>query len=378
MDKLLRSKKIKGQNKKGKDNANPNIPKGGRSKGGQSIGGQSRGGQSKGGQSKGGQSRGGQSKGGQSKGGQSRGGQSPNVDSPKRLPKIVDTQLAAKQEKASKLIQNMIDDYRSSGVLLSKLKIQKIIDVIIAQKIMLPASVLDALYDHKKNVSIVMPYIEPRLMTFFEAKKMVPARGDKLFQIKLANLCVKIKKDKLQFEDDEVMMTEQFIDMDALKYSCKLYVWNIKINQCANYNTLDENDMKFKYNPELERLCNIANVPIKRPPGMDKNKDPESTDQSGDERNSSKSSEGEEGEDGEEGEKEKEEGEEGSEEGEKEKDEGADEGEKDKGGDEGGGETTEEFTENIVENFTDKDYNYIVGTSLFILVLFIIYIKYQH
>ena len=339
MDKLLKGKRIKGQNKKGKDNANPSI-----SKGGPEV------------------NRGGRSKGGQSRSGQSTGSQSPNIDSPRRLPKIVDTQTAAKQEKASKLIQDMIDNYRSSGVLLSKLKIQKIIDVSIAQKIMLPASVLDALYDHKKNVSIIMPYIEPRLMTFFEAKKKVPARGDKLFQIKLANLCVKIKKDKLQFEDDEVMITEQFIDMDALKYSCKLYVWNIKINQCATYNTLDENDMKFKYNPELERLCNIANVPIKRPPGMDNKKDPESTDESSDERNSSKGKEG-----SEEGETEK-----SSEEGETEKEKSTEEGTGDKQ------EATEEFTQNIVENFTDKDYNYIVGTSLFILILFIIYIRYQH
>ncbi len=179
----------------------------------------------------------------------------------------------------------------------------------------------------------------------------------------------------MTFEDSEVEKTEQFVDLDALKYACKLYIWNTKLNKCAIYNTLDENDMKFRYSKMLDRLCTIANVPIRKPAGIDddKKKDEEQTDgtsslvkkrRRGDDEESE--NEGDDSKKDDESEDEKSEDEEG------------DEKSEDEGGDESKEEEKEEFTENIVEKFTNKDYNFIIGTSLFILILFIIYVKYRN
>ena len=171
--------------------------------------------------------------------------------------------LDSKKESILGIIYKITDDYELTKSTISIEKMQKITDVSNMYNILLPNDILNILYENKKNVRGIIPYIEPRLIKFFDSKKLLPPRGDKLFDVRMMNLCVKVKKDKLVFEDQEVYRSKQFEDMLCLLTACKLYIWNTKINKCAIFNTMDDNEIKIRSSKELERLCNIANVPIK-------------------------------------------------------------------------------------------------------------------
>jgi hypothetical protein len=66
--------------------------------------------------------------------------------------------------------------------------------------------------------------------------------------------------------------------MESLRVACQLYVWHIKLNECAVINTLPLNEYSTKWNKNVDRLCNIANVPLKKPSDFQKTKDEDGND----------------------------------------------------------------------------------------------------
>ena len=70
-----------------------------------------------------------------------------------------------------------------------------------------------------------------------------------------------------------------FDDFESLKEACKLYIWHIKLNNCAKLNLLDEKEIIPQYTKLTGRLCRIANVPVKyEPPDDEENEETEETD----------------------------------------------------------------------------------------------------
>jgi hypothetical protein len=321
------------------------------------------------------------------------------------------------EDKLSKLeiIYQIVDTFQETQIPIKKEDIEKIADLAIINNIILPNEILTVLYENRRNVGPLAPYLEPRLIDFFESKKLLPIRSNQFFKIKLLNVCIKIKKDTLVFDEEEITNTRKFYDMDSLKTACKLYIWNVKLNDCAILNTLDDMEYRIRWNTIIDRTCNIANVPLKKPKVQEKNIEVESTlggknsgllgkGKEGKEGKDAKTSEGSEG--SESGETPKGEGTENSEENQKSKESNKDsefvtvEVEVDESGKEipvsktskepsentsseqpakeEQSEAVEGFNENIVEHFSDSDYNFIITTALFILFLFIVYNRYKN
>jgi hypothetical protein len=295
-------------------------------------------------------------------------------DDLKKMDSKPDIKQEAKQVDANNKIYTILKDFKKTQVPIKKSNLKSIIDLATKNKITLPADALAGLYANKQNVSQFITYIDERLVNFFQAKKLVPPPGDDLFKVRMLNLCVKIKKDKLKFEDAEIKQTKQFDDFDSLKEACKSYIWNVKINECAILNTIDADEFKLRYNKTIDRVCTIANVPITNP-------------LKGDE--SAASEEGVEG-SGESGEQTTEESDGGGGESSGGESGGGESGGGESGGESSGGESGGESTEggeqnegffngNIIsnDNFTESDYNYIIATTLFIFSLFFIYLRYK-
>ena len=158
-------------------------------------------------------------------------------------------------------IVKVTSESNSTQVPLTNDQISRIADVASRLKISLPIDVLNVLYDNKRNVSSINSYIQPRIIKFLTAKKLLSSPNDTYFDIKLLNLCIRIKKETLTFEDNEVSQTKLFNDFESLKVACKLYVWHIKLNNCAKLNLLDDNEIKAQYTKQTGRICRIANVP---------------------------------------------------------------------------------------------------------------------
>ena len=273
-------------------------------------------------------------------------------------------------------LQNIVkvtSESNSTQVPLTNDQISRIADVANRFNITLPLDVLNVLYDNKRNVSFINSYIRPRIITFLTAKKLLSSPNDKYFDIKLLNLCIRVKKETLTFEDDEVSQTKLFDDFESLKVACKLYVWNIKLNNCAKLNLLDETEIIAQYTKETGRLCRIANVPVKYEPPAD-DEQTEETDE-----DSSINPEDQEDEDSEQT---GEETEQTGEQTEPTKQTGEQTGEQT---DEQTGEQTEQTNSesfNNIEKFsdtlTDSDYQYIITTAVFIFILYLMYINYKN
>jgi hypothetical protein len=175
-------------------------------------------------------------------------------------------------------IYTITDDYQDTQVPISKKNMEKIANVALTNNLTLPVEILTILYQNRRNVAPIALYIQNRLANFFDTKRLLPPRNNKYFKIKLLNLCVKIKKDALIFNNDEILQTRQFFDMESLKVACQLYVWHIKINECAIINILPLAEYKTKWDKNVDRLCNIANVPLKKPSDFEKIKDDDGND----------------------------------------------------------------------------------------------------
>ena len=186
-------------------------------------------------------------------------------DDLKKMDSKPDIKQEAKQVDANNKIYTILKDFKKTQVPIKKSELKLIVSLATKNKITLPADALAGLYANKQNVSQFITYIDERLVNFFQAKKLVPPPGDDLFKVRMLNLCVKVKKDKLKFEDAEVKQTKQFDDFDSLKEACKSYIWNVKINECAILNTIDADEFKLRYNKTIDRVCTIANVPITNP-----------------------------------------------------------------------------------------------------------------
>jgi len=270
-------------------------------------------------------------------------------------------------------IVKVTSESNSTQVPLTTDQISRIADVANRFNITLPLDVLNVLYDNKRNVSFINSYVRPRIITFLTAKKLLSSPNDKYFDIKLLNLCIRIKKETLTFEDDEVLQTKLFNDFESLKVACKLYVWNIKLNNCAKLNLLDETEIIAQYTKETGRLCRIANVPVKYEPPAD-DEQPEETDE-----DSSINPEDQEDEDSEQT------GVDSEQTGVDSEQTGVDS-EQTTGDTEQTTGDTEQPTNpesfNNIEKFsntlTENDYQYIITTAVFIFILYLIYITYKN
>jgi len=293
-------------------------------------------------------------------------------------------ELQGKINEGLKKINIIINKTNQTQVPLTGEEITKIVEIAKRYKLILPLKALNTLYDNKRSVEYVIDYIKPQIITFFNAKKLLTSDRDEYFDIKLLNLCIRVKKDILTFEDNEVLRTQLFEDFESFKVACKLYVWNVKLNECAKLNSLDDDEIQAVYNKNTGRLCRIANVPVKYEPTTD----PEEGDGSGE--SSIIPEEGEEdGEGGENQEGKNQEGE--NQEGENQ------EGNSDQNTNQSNiNESTASETDQPDENqdtitksetfkniekfsisFTDEDYQYIVTTSIFIFIIFLMYITYK-
>jgi len=259
-------------------------------------------------------------------------------------------------------IVKITSESNNTQVPLTTDQISRIADVANRFNITLPLDVLNVLYDNKRNVSYINSYVRPRIISFMTAKKLLSSPNDKYFDIKLLNLCIRVKKETLTFEDTEVSQTKLFNDFESLKVACKLYVWNVKLNNCAKLNLLDDDEIKAQYTKQTGRLCRIANVPVKYDPPADE----EQTDE-----DSSINPEDQEDEDSEQTSQETKQTT-----GETEQTTGETE--------QTAGETEQTNPEsfNNIEKFshtlTDSDYQYIITTAVFIFILYLMYLTYKN
>jgi len=81
------------------------------------------------------------------------------------------------------------------------------------------------------------------------------------------NLCVKIKLNKLQpaLTDAEVQKTKLFFNANCVKEACKLYIWYVKVVTCEGYNALPNDELSVKYTRAIARYCRIVNAPVRNP-----------------------------------------------------------------------------------------------------------------
>jgi len=286
----------------------------------------------------------------------------------------VDLKSQGKKAKAIDASVQVFRQFAITKVPIKKSDLKKVVETANKYNAILPMESLAALNvpSNRRNVSQVIEYIEPRVTNFWKSQNMVPGQDDALFKIKVLNLCVKVKKGKLRFDDNVVSKTQQFNDYLSLVEGCKLYIWNTKVNDCAAYNTLPPDAQKERYSKIYERICNIANAPISKPA------DTEDSDKEGDKEGDKESEAG-----GEDSESKGESNQEGDDAGAS--SEGGSDGASSEGGatqttgGESGGESTEGFTQDNIDfnKLSNSDYIYIFCTVLFIFSLFFIYIRYS-
>jgi hypothetical protein len=171
--------------------------------------------------------------------------------------------LDAKNVHFYSIILKITNNFKITKNPITNENLDRIINIANKNNLLLSSEILSVLFDNRQNVQYMMSYIEPRLITFFTNKNLLPPRGNKLFDIKLLTACIKIKTKILIYENNDVEMSNQFIDMDCLLIASKLYIWNAKLNKCTAFNLQDDRDILMKTNKELERYCDIAGVPIR-------------------------------------------------------------------------------------------------------------------
>jgi len=285
--------------------------------------------------------------------------------------------LDAKQKIALEKINKMITESDSTQVPLTVAQITMISKNAINLKLVLPVKVLSVLYDNKRYVENIIVYIQQRIIDFFNSKQLLPPIGNKYYKIKLLNLAVKVKKESLMFEDSEVSVTKLFDDFESLKFACKLYIWDVKLNTCAKMNLLDDDQIATQYNPELGRICRIANVPIKYEP-------PPESEAGNQENDSSINSESGDEAANQDGQDENDQDGQDSQEG---QDNQTDQDTSDQTTTpvttpvtipEGSAdEIKESFINSLGDKLTNEDYQYIISTAIFVFIIFLLYNKFK-
>lgn len=308
--------------------------------------------------------------------------------------------------KANDTITNIVSTFLTTKKPIKKGNLKKVVDLSKKFKILLTFEAIKALYGNRQNVSQYFSYFEDRIISLFEKLGYVRSKGDdNVFKVELMNTLVKIKKGILRIPDDKVKSTKLFLDFNSVIEASKIYIWYTKVMECEPINNLDDEELKARYSKIQARICKIVNQPIKEPVEPEEKEKTGTGVEEADEdietgRKEEKSKDDDEKSD-DEGDNEKSEGEKSDDEGdqdeeksddEKNDDEGntdeeKSEGEKsdDDGAKDEEAEKTEEFTQNIMNSssnvvnyFTNSDYNYIIGTSLFIFILFFIYLRYKN
>ena len=211
----------------------------------------------------------------------------------KKAPPPPEPTIDFKKNAAVSTISRIILDFlaptnvdKKSGIRkpISNYNLKQIIKLAEKYKILLIADAINCLYlpENRNNVAIVISYFEKRIEDFFNSQNLLPPAGDPLYQINILNLCIKVKKKNLKF-DDAIFRTNNpkdqlFNDMSCLKGACELYIWHVKINQCVPLNNLnlvlpDKKEEESKksefvtvYTPLIGRKCKIVNAPIINPP----------------------------------------------------------------------------------------------------------------
>ena len=182
---------------------------------------------------------------------------------------------------------------------ISTFNLKQIIKLSEKNKILLTREVINCLNlpINRNNIGIIISYFNKRIEDFFNSQNLLPPNGDPLYQINLLNLCIKVKKGSLNF-NDALFKTNNpenqlFNDMACFKGSCELYVWHVKINESVPLNNLNlvlpktdkdnkniyQSDNEYNdaesnrksefltvYTPLIGRKCKIVNAPIINPP----------------------------------------------------------------------------------------------------------------
>jgi hypothetical protein len=315
--------------------------------------------------------------------------------------------------KANDTITNIVSTFLTTKKPIKKTNLKKVVDLSRKFKILLTYEAIKALYGNRQNVSQYFSYFDERIISLFEKLGYVRSKGDdNIFKVELMNTLVKIKKGLLKIPDDKVKSTKLFLDFNSVLEASKIYIWHTKVMECEPINNLDDEELKIRYSKIQARICKIVNQPIKEPiepeekektgTGVEEADDDIETGRKSkdddDEKGDSEKDDDEKGDsekdDDEKSDDEKSDDEKSDDDGDKDDEKSDDDGDKDdeksddkKSDDEGAKdeEKTEEFTQNIMNSssniniyFTNSDYNYIIGTSLFIFILFFIYLRYKN
>jgi hypothetical protein len=174
----------------------------------------------------------------------------------------------AKKTKAIQEIYTIITDFYKKRTPISNNKLRQIIILAEKNKILLIKDVINCFYEeeNRNNVSQVISYFDKRIISFLDSQKLLPPSDDPLFKITVLNICIKIKYNQITFTNDIVVKSKLFSDLGCFLGAIKLYIWNVKVNECAPLNLLQLNELESMYTPEIGRLCKIANAPILNPP----------------------------------------------------------------------------------------------------------------
>uniref|UniRef100_A0A6C0H0C9 Uncharacterized protein n=1 Tax=viral metagenome TaxID=1070528 RepID=A0A6C0H0C9_9ZZZZ len=181
---------------------------------------------------------------------------------------IDNSKLELKKQKAIEEIYFIVSLYQRTKVPISAKNLNKIIKTAIKYKVKLPFEVFRTFYDNRENVVIISAYIEDKIFNTFE-KLNLASTSDPKFKVKVINLCIKIKKNKIKYTDNEIQKTGQFNDFQSLAIACNLYIWYVKSSECSGLKELDKpeniDQYKAEYNDTIARICNIVNVRLKNP-----------------------------------------------------------------------------------------------------------------
>jgi len=224
--------------------------------------------------------------------------------------------------KVTNEISNIISTANNTRKPISAANLNKIIFAANKYKILLMNEVISAFNreENRDNVLVVITYFEQRIIDFFNSQKLLPASSDDpLFNVILLNLCIQVKQRNFKFVDDilknrnliidffnsqsdklpeindpafkikfnekinniklnnqrrlkflndlidytQIDKQKLFLDVNCFIEACKLYVWNVKLNECSPLNRMSQDEFDKVYVPNIERKCNIANVQIK-------------------------------------------------------------------------------------------------------------------
>jgi len=309
------------------------------------------------------------------------------------LKETVDEMEAIKLKKIGKandFIIRTISKYFNDKKPISKANLKKIVELADRYKIVLTYDVIRAFNENRKNISEFFSYFERRVVNLFQILGYVRNQDDELYKIELINTLVKIKKGILNIPDLKIKETKLFLDFNSVVEASKIFLWYSKVMECEPINQLNDEELKSRYSKILERYCKIANQPIKVPiddtpiPAASVESNQKISDDDGDYSN---------------------EDDDATEETKIEEDNDDDDDESKtnteqpsttnteqpsttneaKNISDDSKQSNEQFTQNlynstsdIVNKITNSDYHFIIGTSLFIFILFFIYLRYKN